>query len=62
MEKGLHEWVYRGTTLIINSALLGPYIRTMFRALWWVLLGGGRFLMSEVPLCTVAMFRSVINA
>jgi len=40
---------YRGTSLIRNSALLGPYSRTMHRALWWVL-GGGRFLMIEVPL------------
>ena len=40
---------YRGTSLIRNSALQGPYSRTMHRALWWVL-GGGRFLMSEVPL------------
>ena len=39
----------RGTSLIRNSAFLGPYSRTMHRALWWVL-GGGRFLMSEVPL------------
>ena len=29
--------VYRGTSLIKNSALLGPYSRTMHRALWWVL-------------------------
>ena len=35
--------------LIRNSAPLGPYSRTMPRALWspW---GGGLFLMSEVPL------------
>ena len=39
----------RGTSLIRNSALLGPYSRTMHRALWWVL-GGGRFIISEVPL------------
>ena len=40
---------YRGTSLIINSALLGPFSSTMHRALWWVL-GGGRFFMSKVPL------------
>ena len=28
---------YRGTSLIRNSALLGPYSKTMHRALWWVL-------------------------
>ena len=26
---------YRGTSLIRNSALLGPYSKTMPRALWW---------------------------
>jgi len=36
---------YRGTSLIRNRAPLGPYSRTMPRAI-----GGGRFLMSEVPL------------
>ena len=40
---------YRETSLIRNSAPLGPYSRTMPRALWWSL-GGGLFLMSEVPL------------
>ena len=40
---------YRGTPPIRNSTLLGPYIRTMHRALWKPL-GGGLFLMSEVPL------------
>jgi len=40
---------YRGASLARNTPLLGPYIRTMLRALWgsW---GGERFLMSEVPL------------
>jgi len=37
----------RGISLIRNSAPLGPYRRTMPRALWWPL-GGGLFLMSEV--------------
>ena len=39
----------RGTSLIRNCLLLGPYSRTMPRALRlsWV---GGQFLMSEVPL------------
>ena len=32
-----------------NSALLGPYGRTMHRALRWVL-GGGHFVMSQVTL------------
>ena len=40
---------YKGTSLIRNSALLGPFSRTMHRALWWIL-GRGRFRMSEVPL------------
>ena len=26
---------YRGTSLIRNSALLGPYSRTVPKALWW---------------------------
>ena len=38
-----------GTSLIRNSAPLGPYSKTMPRALWCSQ-GGGRFLMSEVPL------------
>ena len=33
----------------LNRAPLGPYGRTMPRAPWWSL-GGGRFLLSEVPL------------
>ena len=40
---------YRGTSLIRNSAPPGPYSGNMSRALWWSW-GGGRFLMSEVPL------------
>ena len=39
----------RGTSLIRSRVSLGPYIRTMPRALWWSL-EGGLFLMSEVPL------------
>ena len=39
---------YRGTSLIRNSAFLGPYSTIMSRALWWSEGGGG--LMSEVPL------------
>ena len=42
--------LYRGTSLIRNSLLLGPYGRPMHRALKWFE-GGGQFLMSEVPLC-----------
>ena len=37
------------TSLMINRIPLGPYSRTMHRALGWSL-GGGVFLMSEVPL------------
>ena len=44
-----HGPSYRGTSLIRNSAPLGPYSRTMPRALWWSE-GGGLFLMIEVPL------------
>ena len=44
------DWIqYRSTAIIKNSALLGNYTRTMPRALWCPL-GGGLFLMSEVPL------------
>ena len=41
--------VYRGTSLIRNTALLGPYIRIIPRVLWWYK-GEGMFLMSEVLL------------
>ena len=41
--------VYSDTLLIRNSGRLGPYSRTMPRALW-LPEGGGIFLMSEVPL------------
>ena len=40
---------YRGISLIRNSASLGPYSRTVPRALWQSQ-GGVLFLMSEVPL------------
>ena len=40
---------YRGTLLMGNTTLLGPYSRTVPRALWWSK-GGGLFLLSEVPL------------
>ena len=40
---------YRGTSLTRNSALLGPYSRTLHRAIWGSQ-GGGRFRMSKVPL------------
>ena len=41
--------LYRGTSLIRNSLLLGPYSRTVPRALWgsW---GGGLCLISEALL------------
>ena len=42
--------IYRGTSLIRNSAPIGPYGRTILRVIWWSLGGGGLFLMSEVPL------------
>jgi len=48
MDEGLGA--YSGTSLIRNSAPLGPYRGPMPRALWWFL-GGVLFLMSEVPLC-----------
>ena len=35
-------------SLIGNNPSLGPYSRTMARALWWSY-GGALFLMSEVP-------------
>ena len=41
---------YRGTSLISNSPLLGPYSRSILRDLkdqWWPW-GGGGFLVSEV--------------
>ena len=44
---------YSGTSLIRNSTPLGPYNRTMPRALRWPYggpRGAGQFLMSEVPL------------
>ena len=31
----LSVWVYRGTSLIRNTPLLGPYGRTLPRVLWW---------------------------
>ena len=43
--------VHRGSSLIINSAPLVLYSRTMPRALWWSY-RGGLFLVSEVPLCS----------
>ena len=41
--------MYRGTSLNKERLLLGPYSRTMSKAIWRSC-GGGRFLMSEVPL------------
>ena len=49
MRLKMRGWLYRGTSLIRNSAPLGPYSRTMPGALWWSY-GGGLFLMSEAPL------------
>jgi len=40
---------YRGTSLIRKRLPLGPYSGRMPRGLGWSY-GGGRFLMSEVPL------------
>jgi hypothetical protein len=42
---------YRGTSLKRNSAPIGPYSRTMLRALWWSYGGGGCFLSAKYP-CT----------
>jgi hypothetical protein len=42
------DTLYRGTSLIRNRSPLGPYSRTIPRVI--VVLGGGQFLMSEVPL------------
>jgi len=42
-------YAYMGTSLIRNRPTLAPYSRFMGRDLWWSR-GGGRFLMSEVPL------------
>ena len=57
---------YRGASLIRNCPLLGPYSRPMPGPLWWSG-GGGRFLMSEVPLysfgrsaCMAAVLEVVI--
>ena len=41
--------MYRGTSLIRDSPLLGPYSRPMPRAPWWSQ-GGGQFLASKLPL------------
>ena len=41
--------VYKGTSLLQNCILLGPYSRSMPM----VVLRGLKFLMSEVPLCVV---------
>ena len=43
--------VYRGTSLIKNSAPLGPYSMNVPRALWWFQ-REGLFVISEVPLYT----------
>ena len=48
------QYEYRGTSLIRNRALLGPYSRTMSRALRWHW-GDGLFRVSEVPLCAHKM-------
>ena len=57
--------LYRGTSLIRNSAPLGPYSRTMLRALWWYW-GEGLSFMSAISLyglhgreCIVAMLCSI---
>ena len=39
----------RDSSLIKSNLLLGPYSRTVSRALWWPQ-GRGLFLLSEVPL------------
>ena len=40
---------YRGTSPIRNSPLLGPFSRTVYKALWWPR-GEGIFSMSKEPL------------
>ena len=51
--QGAHTYIdvgmYRGNSLVINHPFTGPYSRPMPTALQWSK-GGGRFLMSEVPL------------
>ena len=50
---------YRGTSLIGNIPLVGPYSRTIPRVLWWSL-GGQLFLTSEVPLqCDIVLVLSL---
>ena len=46
----MYRGTYRGTSQLTNSGRLGPYGRTLPRAIWQSQ-GGGLFLMSEVPLC-----------
>jgi len=48
------EPLYRGTLLIRKRTPLGPYRRPMPRVLGWSL-GGGRFLIREVPLYTTEL-------
>jgi hypothetical protein len=38
---GIHTGAYRGTSLKLNNAPLGPYTRPMSRALSWSWGGGG---------------------
>ena len=45
----LRRSAHRGTSPIRKRHPLGPYTKTMPRDIWWPQ-GGGRFLMSEVPL------------
>jgi hypothetical protein len=45
----IYDPAYRGTSIIKNSASLGPYSRNMPMATWWPY-GGELFLMSEMPL------------
>ena len=45
---GISPFPYRGTSLITNTPLLGPYSRTLPRFIWWVK-GGGCFFWA-VPL------------
>jgi len=52
-----HEIKYRGTSLMRNCPPLGPYSRTMPRALRWSW-GGWLFPMSEVPLYSMPSTQS----
>ena len=53
-------WGHRGTSLIRNTPLLGPYSGTISRVIWRFK-RGGRFLMSEVPLYPASCRRGQLS-